>query len=352
MIKKEDLRAAVGQGIVTAEQAASLIALASNRRNAVESAAPGEEPFTLFRGFNEIFIVVGLTILFSAWSALAFSMVYDFKTGVGSPAALFMAALTLAGLALLSRYFTLKRRMVAPSIALAIMTAITTYFTGMILVTLLGLTGNAGQLLCWVAVALVTLAYYQIYRVPFSVLIIAVAVLWTLWAFLAQMGLLPPVGDLSGILQDRAVSTLSVFFGLLLFILAMRFDMSDPHRMTTRSATGFWLHVASAPLIVNIVALRLIDQPGTVPQITLLAFLLILAVIAVIIDRRSFLVSGAGYAVMQLFRAFDNSALAILVLGISLVLLGSYWERTRHTLMRTLPDFPGKSRLPPYSEAI
>ncbi len=36
------------------------------------------------------------------------------------------------------------------------------------------------------------------------------------------------------------------------------------------------------------------------------------------------------------------------MLGAGLVLLGAQWEALRRRVMRALPRFPGKDRLPPY----
>ncbi|MDO7629496.1 MAG: hypothetical protein MUQ84_01050, partial [Loktanella sp.] len=69
MIGRDDLKAAVGAGIVTEAQAASLAGLADSRRGARSDLAIGDEPFELFKGFNEIFIVVGLLILSFGWAS-------------------------------------------------------------------------------------------------------------------------------------------------------------------------------------------------------------------------------------------------------------------------------------------
>ena len=68
MIGRDDLKAAVGSGLLSEKQAAGLIALSDSRRGARENLAPGDEPFELFKGFNEIFIVIGLIILAFGWS--------------------------------------------------------------------------------------------------------------------------------------------------------------------------------------------------------------------------------------------------------------------------------------------
>ena len=39
----------------------------------------------------------------------------------------------------------------------------------------------------------------------------------------------------------------------------------------------------------------------------------------------------------------------LLILGFLITALGTWWVPLRAGLMRALPDFPGKHRLPPYS---
>jgi len=81
----------------------------------------------------------------------------------------------------------------------------------------------------------------------------------------------------------------------------------------------------------------------------LAAFVALMAVVAVVIDRRSFLVSGVGYVVALAVAVAEGQAFfVILTLGAGLVLLGAQWELLRRAIMRALPTFPGKTRLPPY----
>lgn len=341
-VTPEDLRAAVARGIVTEAQSAQLIALAEGRRAAKDNLSPVEEPFVLFKGFNEIFVVVGLSILFSGWTGVAVLMGLDMEAPTGS-VTLLLSLVTLAGLAMLGRYFTLTRRMIAPSIALVVMVAMTATVLAFALVGI-----KPG----WAAVVVgaIMAGHYAVFRVPFSAAIIAGAAFFALWAELADVGILP--GDAAGFMANSAngaFSVMTILFGLAVFAVAMRLDMSDPHRVSTRSATAFWLHVVAAPAIVNTVAMNLLGNGGGMAQILLLGFLVIIAAVAVVIDRRSFLVSGAGYSVALAATLFEGgAAVAILILGLALVLLGAMWERLRTRLMTALPDFPGKSNLPPY----
>ena len=55
---------------------------------------------------------------------------------------------------------------------------------------------------------------------------------------------------------------ITLALGILVFIVAMIFDMSDPHRVTRRSANGFWLHIIAAPALVNTIALTLLSGGG------------------------------------------------------------------------------------------
>jgi hypothetical protein len=85
--------------------------------------------------------------------------------------------------------------------------------------------------------------------------------------------------------------------------------------------------------------------------LALLGFVTLMALFAIVIDRRSFLVAGIGYVVAVLFLVAEGqAALILLILGMGLVLLGARWEKLRGALMRGLPAFPGKTRLPPWAD--
>lgn len=347
-VTADDLKAAVTRGIVTEAQVAQLIALASARRSAREGTATAEEPFVLFKGFNEIFVVVGLVILFTGWVGVAALIGLD-PWGAGNLSTAVLSLITILGLAGVGRYFTTRRRMVAPSIALSIMTALSATALGT------SLLGSAAGIYAMPAVSLfvagVMAGHYLVFRVPFAAAIIAGAAYYALvsaWTMRSAENLVFGLGAEG----DLGLTALTLAFGLAVFAMAMRLDMSDPERVSTRSATAFWLHVAAAPAIVNTIAMRLLEDGSTLAQAALLGFLLLIAVVAVVIDRRSFLISGAGYSVALAATMFEGgAAVAILILGLGLVLLGAGWERLRARLMGALPDFPGKTRLPAYGAA-
>lgn len=350
MITRDDLRAAVAAGYLSEAQAGRLVALTDARMRARHGAGAVDEPFELFRGFNEIFIVVGLVILGTGWLGV-WALVAGTSNGFGTIWAV-AAIATAAVIALLSEYFVRRRRMVAPAIALALAwggTALWFWATRLDAFTLFGGVEPAG-LVGPLALTTGTIgAFWWRYRVPFAMALIALAAFGTLIAGLAAVsGRAADLTDMFVLSAEGPFAWGTLAFGLGLFALAMRFDMSDPHRMTLRAANGFWLHVASAPAIVNTLALTLLAQGGI--ALVLLALVLgAIAAVAVIIDRRSFLISAVGYVVALIAQTAGGSgdgAGGVLALGAGLVALGAGWQRVRAPLVARLPA-RWRDRLPP-----
>jgi hypothetical protein len=71
--------------------------------------------------------------------------------------------------------------------------------------------------------------------------------------------------------------------------------------------------------------------------------------VAIVIDRRSFLIAAIGYIVTLAATILDGdgAALTVLVLGIVLLLLGAFWERIRARVLKLMPGFIPLHRLPP-----
>ncbi|MGR3502155.1 hypothetical protein [Pseudaestuariivita sp.] len=352
MMSRDDLRAAVAAGVVDEAQAASLVALADSRRGARENLAPGDEPFELFKGFNEIFIVVGLVILGTGYLTFA-----GISTGLGQDN-IFQRAIgyALVGAVILwalSEYFVRRRRMVAPAITLSIFWAgnaligLSAYLAEPFMVAQEDLTSLPLPL---AATTVAIFVYWLRFRVPFAMALIAlgafaVALMWAA----ARNGTPGNPADIFLLSADGGFAWITLGLGVAFFVAAMAFDMSDPHRVTRRAANGFWLHIIAAPALVNTIALTLLAGGGM--NFALALVLGVFAVIAIVIDRRSFLIAAVGYCVTLAFTVFggEGGGLAILLLGIVLLLLGAFWERIRARLLRTLAPILPLSKLPPSS---
>ena len=351
MIKRDDLRAAVAAGVVTEAQAASLASLADSRRGARESLAPGDEPFELFRGFNEIFIVIGLLILATGWVGVnALTMVTDLVRFQGQ--AMVMAGIGAVALWGLSEYFIRKRRMIAPAIALSILFAVNAAF---------GFVAKESQpfmiaqqdysSLPWpfILSTLALFVFWWRFRVPFALAMIAIG-LFIVALLVAAISAGTPTSykDLFLLSAGGPFAWITLALGAGVFIVAMLFDMSDPHRVTRRSANGFWLHVVAAPALINTIALSLLEREGAGTNLILLVVLALFAIVAIVIDRRSFLITAIGYVVVLATTMFEGEGLAgsVLTLGFVLVFLGAFWERIRAVLLRMMPFLP-LAKLPP-----
>ncbi len=348
-LTRDDIRAAVRAGMISEAQAASILALADQRHGVRENMDGLDEPFELFRGFNEIFIVVGLTVLFVGWMGLTgVSALVDLGSA-GTTGATY-AVITMTTTAVLARYFTLKRRMVAPSIALTVMFAIGALQFGLSTGWMLGLAFQERMAFAASATTVLLGAYYLLFRVPFTMALIALGVFASTGAMFVLGGAdIPTPTDLFRLSNEGPFAIITIVLGLFGLAVALWFDMTDPHRVTRRSQSGFWLHVIAAPAIVNTVALSLFEVGTPVALAVLFGFLSLMALLAIVIDRRSFLVSGVGYIVALAIVVLDGqAALAILLLGLGLVVLGAQWERMRRAIMTSLPDFAGKTRLPPW----
>ena len=347
-VTHDDLRAAVAAGMVNEAQAANLLSLAQSRRGIRDSLTAQEEPFELFKGFNEIFIVVGLVILFTGWVGVTGLTALDQLMTSAAYAPFAVIGMTV--IVLSAHYFTVKRRMIAPSIALAIMFAISALQLGLSLGWGMKLAFPERVAFTFGLSTALLVGYYLLFRVPFVVAMIALGTFATAGSLLILGGAdVPDWRDLFYLSNDGPFAFVTIGLGVVGLIVALSFDMSDPHRVSRRSAAGFWLHVVSAPAIVNTVALTLFEAGSTWAQLILLVFLAIMALFAVVIDRRSFLVAGVGYVVALAVVVLEEGAMmAILLLGLGLVVLGAQWERLRGALMAGLPAFPGKSRMPPW----
>lgn len=345
----EDLRAAVAAGILTEAQAASLSALA-NARSGKRGAMPAEdEPFEFFRGFSEIFISIGLVILLSGVTALL-AWFGGFGLLVAVPLITAAIAWWWAG------YFTLKRRMTLPSMVLA-----TAFGCGLVIFafTILnqgGLDQRMVGILGFALAALGMVLWYRRFHLPFSAFLAGGFVLAAIYALTASAsnvaGLVSATGyqSLFDLNESPAFATATLIFGIGAFIVGMWFDIRDPHRLGRHSATAFWCHLLAAPALVNTVAVTLLNGSG----LGLLAIaLLLITVLALVIDRRSFLTAAIAYIALVIGWVMGGGdgtqwIFILIVLGALITAIGTWWVQLRAWVMRILPDFPGKSRLPPY----
>jgi hypothetical protein len=345
MYSQIELDEAVAAGAISAESAAALRNFVEMQRS---QPAVDEEQFRFITGFNDIFVAIAAVILLVAvawigqWIGVAAGLAVE---GDGpsflAPAAV---AATSWGLAL---FFTARRRMALPSILLLLAFVGSVFMVAafaLILalgpdrldgnIALGGMTAAAAGLVAACAAWL----HWKRFHVPITVAAGAASV-----AAIAVGLLVAALGEPA----RELILGFVLLLGVGIFLWAMRWDSSDPARLTRRSDVAFWLHLLAAPMIVHPVFTLLGLNTGNATigggLIAVLLYVLI-GLAALAIDRRALLVSALAYvlfALNELFKQFGaielNFALTALVIGSSLLLLSAFWHQARLLVVAPLP---------------
>lgn len=355
-VSRDDLRAAVAAGIIDESQAVSLQTLSDKRMGYRANMVGDDEPFELFRGFAEIFVTVGLALLMSGLLGLS--------AFLGETAAVPFVALCLSWA--LALYFTRKRRMTLPSIALCISFAVGVgTLIAIFLFSEVSEPASAGDLMTYGLIGMASIAiYFRVFRLPFAMFVLGI------FAIVLMLGIVMSItpsdqvympGDLKDFFDLRKEPEFAIgmlVFGCIAFVAALWFDTKDPHRVSRHAATAFWLHILAAPALVNTLVMSNYLAGGVIGTSVAVALLTVFTLLAIVIDRRSFLTAGLIYMGLLMADAIANTSgdwapiLTMLFLGVFVTALGAFWTQARAAIMSALPEFPGKDRLPPYSAGL
>lgn len=339
MFNENDLDEAVRAGALSAEAAASLRSHLDQKR-AIPLA--DEEDFRLLSGFNDIFVSIAAVILLFSLGWIGHHVGPRIQGEGPSPTAGLLIAGASWGLAL---FFTGKRRMALPSIILLLAFVAALFETvGASLVLLIGpdrldnnqvLAGLIGAAAGSVS-ALGAWLHWKRFRVPITVAAGAASVVAILVALLVSV--LDHNADIRNILLGFVL-----LLGIGVFLFAMRWDSSDPARVTRRSDVAFWLHLLAAPMIVHPVfaLLGLTSGGATIAgSIVVVVLYILLGIVAVAVDRRALLVSALAYVLWAMTRIVSpelSVALPTLVIGSALLLLSAFWQQARALVVNPLP---------------
>ena len=352
MYSESDLESAVTAGALTPQQAASFRDyIASTRHMPVVD----EEHFRLLTGFNDIFVGIAAVILLVAVAMIGHYIPPNVDVDGPSPFSGLLVALTSWGLA---EFFTRQRRMALPSILLLL-----GFVGGVFAASLFGLvtmigednlqSGQSAALVFAAAAAIATGAawlHWRRFRVPITVAAGAAAAVALVLGLIAST-MIGEGQEMTEAQMERIRSVLegvALLLGVGVFLLAMRWDASDPTRETRRSDVAFWLHLLAAPLIVHPIfsLLGLTEgEASTLDGIAVIALYVVLGLVALAIDRRALLVSALAYVLYTLNSLFElygvvelNIALTALVIGSALLLLSAFWTNARRAVVRPLPE--------------
>mgnify|MGYP001072081560 FL=1 len=361
----DDIRAAATAGVITTGQADQLVAFLDARRAPpvaatqapafFESSDADNEKFCVLGGFNDIFVAIGVALLYGALMVAG-----------GAVAPLLLSVFGVVAAWGLSEVFTRRMRLALPSIMLAVLFAASFAIMAILVIAMFdgdvaggagdralarsstmfsGFYGVAGGL----SVTLAAFLHFRRFGVPID------------WAIGAGGLIIAALAILGGPFALAAPAVFYALCGAAAFALALSLDMSDPLRRTTRGDAAFWLHLLAAPLMIHPLVGGL---AGPVWSLTLeralmvLAAFVVIALVSLTIDRRALLVSGLSYtgaALAFLARglgAFSGNGvliLTLLALAAVVLLLSAGWSRLRGLIVPALPLGRLAARLPPIS---
>jgi hypothetical protein len=361
MTDRATLEAAAAAGVITTEQVGALDAFLNSQTP--KPAVVGEEDLRFIRNFHDVFLAIGIVLL-SVGMMVGISATVSNNKDVVAGALLTgeLAAGAAIILWFLGEFFARRRRLFLPAIAIVccltvfvVIAAISLYSS-----TLLGRSVNwtfdrgmpvemrGGILLAAGCAAVAPALFYARFRLPFSLGLTGLSL-----ALFVIAACLTANWDAT----TRLLPALYLILGIVLFLAAIGFDARDPQRQTRLSDNGFWLHFASAPLILNGVfgligmavnrgvvspsAMIVSGNAGAGQAGATLAAIILLGLISLLINRRALIVSAlltAGIAIGVLLQTaglgVDELAGATLTtLGAFVLILGAGWHGARRVLL-------------------
>lgn len=350
MISRAALTGAVSAGIISADQADKLVSYLTLQAENIQAQQASEnlhdpEEVRFTRGFHDIFISLGILILFSGY---IIGLSEPLAQG-GMPTAAVAGAAAIIAWAM-AEWFTKIKKLALPSILLTGLFggAIALFGFSLFNSNALNEHSETIQIMLGSIFALggASLFYWR-FKVPITLTVIVGGV----------MGLI--VGALTLATDARILDYtpwVSLVCGLFAFACAMYFDSKDTARETLNTDKAFWLHLLAAPLIVHSILSRMYtsEQTETYALVSI-AVILAFGAVALIVDRRAMLVAALSYLGFALgyllepadFSELQLTAISLVLLGSFVLLLGSGWNVARRIVMRPLAGTKLTTYLPP-----
>ena len=339
----EDIDSAVNEGVLSDQAASAFRDYATKRKR---SSVADEENFRLVTGFNDIFVAIAIILLLISvgWIGVGFM---PWVGPLAMPATAWW----------LSEVFTRKHHMALPSVILSIsfvqgiwsamLIFLGRSFMSSIFIQMGATAVPSIDYAIAAAVALLAaVAHWRRFHVPITFALASVSVGYLLFS----------LAETATSAAEHWWSWFMLGFGLIIFAVAMKWDMLDPKRLSSRSDVAFWLHLFAAPLIAIPIfhALNLSSSHVTYTQA--FAVILVYAVFALIsigIDRRALMASALFYVIYTFADLLKQHgvvslsfAIAACIVGSALLVLSAFWHNSRTLVIKTLPHAV-QTRLPP-----
>ncbi|MGI9372471.1 MAG: hypothetical protein ACR2OJ_08240 [Hyphomicrobiales bacterium] len=347
-LEREDLNAAVENRILSAEQADALQEFLAVRNQTPRAKA---ENFRVTNNFGEIFISLGLIIMFMAMiRAVGIFDISSATSGTLSSVKLVAIPALAALFWAFAEFFTYKRPQLLPAVTSAIL-----FVVAVTSAASLYLHGNPDLLDAtfafentWINLvrALAFGLVFMRFKLPMLLLFFAAAAAQTAFVFLSTQFPALPYNLILGVC------------GLAILLTAIWLDTLDPLRNSKTTAYAFWLFIIGSPMTIHPIFFSVL-MSGEIEQTVLIVFICALSatLLGLLLDRRSLVASSLIYFTISI--GYMNSQipgtmnltlpLTALIIGTGIVLIGVFWYPIRSLLMGKLPQFSFLEKLPPYA---
>lgn len=326
------IRSALSAGIIDQEQANAMLQKQGASALGDDSAVIGnEDEMRFIRGFSDIFIAMGMALL--SVGIFIFGTSFAVMGGSGFP--FIIGAIVMYGFA---EYFGRVKRQHLPTLITALAFMV---FVSLGVGALLGMDrfSEMGNLIASIVSVIAMVIFYIRIRLPFCMALIAVALVYLGFSLLVM------------ILDDFSFNIIGLFLlfcGLAILYWAIGYDQKDPERVTRYSDNAFWLHLVSAPLIINGLVFLLARFNGDFSESSayiVLAIVLLVSLFGLAINRRALLASSLLYAGGAIWYFVTKTglpwgqgiAITMIILGAAVVFLGVGWDPARRALTKILP---------------
>jgi len=324
MISKQKLQQAADKGIIQNTQIEPLLDFLLDENS--KTPTNQEEPLKFIRSFGDVFIAFGIGILVFAINQLGLSH-YEYL-------------LPIIGFTLIAEWLVRVRKLALPGMVILVSILFFVYRA-------INIDSELSSIGTFGLIAVTSLVFYIRYKMPFSLLPLAGALIAIATITIGETILFNPI--------------IFSALGLSVFSIAMLFDSQDTKRQTHLSDSAFWLHLLASPLIVHGAMLSMLFGDHAWLQvinkeIIIIIFFIGFLLLALLLDRRAMLISTQIYMIYALTQIvqgqFDNSQnlMIYLLMGLGLIIIffGTFWYKTRRlifgfmsdtALSRYVPDF-------------
>lgn len=332
--RQDDLDRSVADGIISLEQATAIRERRAGDDNLPPHTVTGsEEPLTLVSNFGDVFLCLGLFILYSSATSIA-SLVQIPTIAVFSGFAVLFW--------LLAEYFVFRLRHKFPAIISTILFAILMFQATSLYLGEVGfrdlITGNAtiGH------IAIIAGAFaFSLARFRLPILVLFLGISGTFLAYTVA----------KSYWADAPALWVLAGCGITLLAIGIYVDTLDRARTGLKHEWALWLFVVGSPLTIHPLFLNLVKDETPVwsnpnELITLVfALALVLTLAGLLLDRRSLVASSMLYVAFTLSYASYKVGLqrqvivAIIpfAIGFYILVIGTQWNRIRGILLKIVP---------------